>query len=77
MERDLKVNGKVFEVIKYRVLGYEEHLKLEAITKVCDIYKECNDGLYLNTRTKSRTDIWNLPIETRNEFYKELIEATL
>jgi len=75
MEKELKVNGRTFEVIKYKVLGYEEHLKFEALTRVGDIYKECNDGWFLNTRTGSWTDIMN--IANRDEFYKELIETTL
>ena len=63
-------NGRQFEVIKYRPTGIEQYLKYDAIYQVGDIMKECDDGWFLNVRTRGRTNI--LAIENYQEYFKEI-----
>ena len=72
MDDRLKPNGRTFKVIKYKVLGYEEHIKHDALDKVGDTYKERKDGWFKNMRNDTGTNI--LKIEGWEEYYEEVLK---
>lgn len=70
--RDLKEDGRSFQVIEPRPLDYAQNLKYEALDQKGDIYDECEDGWFVNTRNNTRTNILN--IDNWEKYYSEILK---
>jgi hypothetical protein len=70
----MEQSKRKFEVIKFRPFAGMQHVKIEYLDEIGDIYHECSDGWFENERTKVQRNIYKY--KDFQEYFKPITQNT-